>query len=254
MVYLGLSPTLTFIGYLSGNEAWVNAGAWVVSPWPMFLIGSGILILSGVILSSGMRFYLMVQKWIFTIAVLGSVMLIFTLLPYSNADFIASFNALMGPILSVENPYTEIISSGREAGWAWDGKTDWTQTWLVSNWPFLPLVGAAFSIAIGGEIKSVEKSQKWGMLGAVATATIVWVITIYLCTDRFRLRVPRHRRVQFPGRHRRSGRSDHHPAGRCAHRLAADLHSRLARLHLLDVDVDSRHAHIWSSRHRRLVF
>lgn len=185
MVYLGLSPTLTFIGYLSGNEAWVNAGAWVVSPWPMFLIGSGILILSGIILSSGMRFYLTVQKWVFGIAVLGSVMLIFTLLPYSNADFIASFNALMGPILSVENPYQAIIASGREAGWAWDGETDWTQTWLVSNWPFLPLVGAAFSIAIGGEIKSVEKSQKWGMLGAVFTATVAWMITIYLCTDRF---------------------------------------------------------------------
>ena len=34
----------------------------------------------------------------------------------------------------------------------------------------LPLIGAAFSIAIGGEIKSVQKSQTVGMLGAVFVA------------------------------------------------------------------------------------
>ena len=41
----GLSPMLTFIGYLTGSDAWVAAGAWVVEPVPLFLIGSGILVL-----------------------------------------------------------------------------------------------------------------------------------------------------------------------------------------------------------------
>ena len=185
IIYLGLSPALTFVGYLTGSDAWVNAGAWVVSPWPMFLIGSGILILSGLILSMGMRFYLTIQKVVFSAAILGSLVLIVALLPYSNADFIASFNTLMAPILSVESPYEEIIKTGREAGWAWDGQTDWTQTWLVSNWPFLPLIGSAFSIAIAGEIKSVERSQTYGMLCAIGLSLAIWLVTIALCLDRF---------------------------------------------------------------------
>ena len=46
-------------------------------------------------------------------------------------------------------------------------------------------MGAAFSIAIGGEVKSVEKSQTIGMLGAVVGATLLWVITISLCNSIF---------------------------------------------------------------------
>lgn len=185
IVLLGVSPALTFTGYLTENDALVAAGAWVVEPWPLFLIGSTILALSGLILSAGMKFYLMTQKIVFSAALLGSVLLIVVLLGGSNAEFVAKFDALMGPILGVEGAYQAIIDSGRAEGWNWTGETDWTQTWLVSNWPFLPLVGAAFSIAIGGEIKSVERSQTYGMLGAVAGAVLIWVITIYLCNQVF---------------------------------------------------------------------
>jgi len=185
IILLGISPALTFIGYLSGSDAWVAAGAWVVEPWPMFIIGSAILVLSGVILSAGMKFYLRTQRIVFTAALLGSLLLIIVLLSGSNAEFVANFNALMAPILAVDEPYQAIIASGHENGWAWDGNIDWTQTWLVSNWPFLPLIGAAFSIAIGGEVKSVERSQTVGMLGAVVGATVIWLITITLCNSVF---------------------------------------------------------------------
>jgi amino acid transporter len=185
IVLIGISPMLTFIGILTGSPGFEAAGAWVVEPWPLFIIGSLILILSGVILSAGMKFYLLTQRIIFTTALLGSVLLIIVLATGSNAEFVANFNAIMGPTLGVDQPYQAIIASGRENGWAWDGETDWVQTWLVSNWPFLPLVGAAFSIAIGGEVKSVERSQTVGMLGAVVGATVLWVITIGLSTSVF---------------------------------------------------------------------
>ena len=185
IVLLGISPALTFTGYLTGSEALVNAGATVTEPWPMFLIGAGILILSGIILSAGMRFYLLTQKIVFTVAVAGSLLLIVVLMGGSNAEFVPAFDKLMTPILGVDNPYQAIIASGRENGWAWDGSWDGTQTWLVSNWPFLPLVGAAFSIAIGGEIKSVERSQTFGMLGAIAGAVVIWLVTITLCNSVF---------------------------------------------------------------------
>ena len=46
-----------------------------------------------------------------------------------------------------------MISSGKAGGWSNPG-FDLGQTLKASNWAFLPLIGAAFSIAIGGEIKS----------------------------------------------------------------------------------------------------
>ena len=185
IVLLGISPAFTFIGYITGSEAWVSAGAWVLKPVPLFIIGSVILVASGTILSSGMRFYLMTQRFVLSAAILGSILLIVVLLGATNEEFIANFNSLMGPILKIDNPYQAIIASGKSNGWGWDGTTDWTQTWLVSNWPFLPLIGAAFSIAIGGEVKSVEKSQTYGMLGAILLATIIWVITITLALNVF---------------------------------------------------------------------
>lgn len=185
--YLGLSPAFYLIGVLTDSDGWINASGWILEPWPMFLIGSAILILSGVVLGAGMRFYLNTQKFVISAALIGSAILIFVLLPYSNADFIASFNAIIGPTLGEGGSYEAVIASGREQGWGagWDGTTDWRQTWLVANWPFLPLIGSAFSIAIGGEVKSAEKSHTWGMLGAIAVTVVIWLITIWLCIDRF---------------------------------------------------------------------
>lgn len=184
IIILGAAPALTVIGQITGSDPLVAAGAWLLEPWPMFLVGSAILILSGAILTSGMRFYLTTQKIVFTCALLGSVVLILVLAVYDRADFIAAFNQLMAPILAVDEPYQAIIASGREAGWTTEGNS-WQQTWLLSNWPFLPLIGAAFSIAIGGEIKAVEKSQTYGMLGAIAGAVVIWFITIWLAINVF---------------------------------------------------------------------
>ena len=103
---------------------------------------------------------------------------------------------------------------------------------LISNWPFLPLIGAAFSIAIGGEIKSVGKSQTVGMLGAVLVATVAWVITVWLAYKVFGF--------EFLGTAvfnvlYRQWRPDHadRPVDRAAHRyshqIAADHGDHLAR-------------------------
>jgi basic amino acid/polyamine antiporter, APA family len=97
----------------------------------------------------------------------------------SRQQFVTNLNELIGPSLNVPDPYNAIIASGKEKGWGEPGFDLW-QTMLLSNWPFLPLIGAAFSIAIGGEIKSVQKSQTFGRLGATLVATVAWLITVWL--------------------------------------------------------------------------
>lgn len=179
IVTLALAPMFGALNLLTGNATFLAISEWMLEPWATFLIGSAILIISHVVLSFGMRFYLTLNKWVFILAMLSSAILILTLAMYTREDFVTSLNTLAGPALGVPDAYNAIIASGKEHGWDTPGSTVW-QTILVSNWPFLPLVGAAFSIAIGGEIKSVGKSQTFGMLGAVVIATIAWMITVWL--------------------------------------------------------------------------
>src|SRR3990170_1562670 len=50
-----------------------------------------ILVLSGVILAAGMKRYFLIQKIVFTTALLGSLLLILVLLTGSNEEFVAQF-------------------------------------------------------------------------------------------------------------------------------------------------------------------
>ena len=98
----------------------------------------------------------------------------------TREQFVANLNELVGPSLGVPDAYNAIIASGKEKGWGEAGIDLW-QTIFMSNWPFLPLIGAAFSIAIGGEIKSVGKNRRpWACSGACSVATVAWMITVWL--------------------------------------------------------------------------
>jgi basic amino acid/polyamine antiporter, APA family len=184
IVILALAPMFGALNLLTGNESFLTISQTMLKPWATFLIGSAILILSHIVLSYGMRFYLTVNKWVFILAMASTVLMIVTLAMGSREQFMTNLNELVGPSLGVPDAYNAIIASGKEKGWGEAGFDVW-QTILVSNWPFLPLIGAAFSIAIGGEIKSVAKSQTIGMLGSVVLATVCWIITVYLAYQVF---------------------------------------------------------------------
>ena len=179
MVILALAPMFAALNLLTGNETFLTISKTMLEPWATFLIGAAILLVSQVVLSYGMRFYLTLNKWVFILAMASTVFLIVVLAMSTREQFVANLNELIGPSLGVPDAYNAIIASGKEKGWGEAG-TDLWQTILMSNWPFLPLIGAAFSIAIGGEIKSVGKSQTVGMLGAVLVATVAWIITVWL--------------------------------------------------------------------------
>jgi amino acid transporter len=178
IVTLALAPMFSALSLLTGNEAFLAISKTMLEPWVTFLIGAAILVLSHVVISYGMRFYLTVNKWVFIFAMASTIILIVTLALGSREQFVNNFNTLLGPSLGTD-AYNAVIASGKEKGWGEAG-FDWWQTILVSNWPFLPLIGAAFSIAIGGEIKSVRRSQTIGMLGAVFVATVAFVVTVWL--------------------------------------------------------------------------
>ena len=242
------------LNLLTGNETFLTISQTMLEPWATFLIGAAILLLSQVVLSYGMRFYLTLNKWVFILAMASTVFLIVVLAMSTREQFVANLNELVGPSLGVPDAYNAIIASGKEKGWGEAGFDLW-QTILVSNWPFLPLIGAAFSIAIGGEIKSVGKSQTVGMLGAVFVATVAWLITVWLAYKVFGFEFLG--TAVFNTLTANGGlTTPTDPVDRAAHRhshqIAADHRAHVARACAVDVDVDSGDAYVWRPGRRRL--
>jgi APA family basic amino acid/polyamine antiporter len=180
LVQLGIAPSVTAIGIITDKPGVESFGTDLAGKWGTFLIGSAALIIGAVILASGMRRFFFSQKVMFTIAVLGTLVFIGALIFTSRADFVSNWNSVMGDRLGVGNDaYNGVIQAAQKAGWS-DPGFDWKQTLLFSNWAFLPLIGAAFSISIGGEIKQVGRGQTLGIIGAITMSVVVWIISIAL--------------------------------------------------------------------------
>jgi basic amino acid/polyamine antiporter, APA family len=175
IVTIGIIPMFTMGAVITGNDTLQSIADTLSGEWATFLLGTLVLLIAGGILTSGMRRFFLSQKIIFTIAMIGSLLLLVILATGSRTDFVTNFNQLFGPDVT----YQGVVEAAKEGGWSDPGFT-WKQTLLASNWWFLPLIGAAFSIAIGGEIKSVTKSQTWGMLGAILVCAVVWLISVPL--------------------------------------------------------------------------
>ena len=79
MVILALAPMFAALSLLTGNETFQTISETMLQPWCTFLIGAAILILSQVVLSYGMRFYLTVNKWTFILAMASTVFMIVVL-------------------------------------------------------------------------------------------------------------------------------------------------------------------------------
>jgi basic amino acid/polyamine antiporter, APA family len=180
LAQLGIAPAVTAVGILTDSSGIEDFGARLAGEWGTFLIASTALTIGAIILISGMRRFFFTQKVMFTIAVLGTLVFLGTLIGLSRAEFVANFNELMGCRLDVgDDAYRGVVTAASEAGWS-DPGFDWGQTILLANWAFLPLIGSAFSISIGGEIKQVSRGQTIGILGAIIGAVTVWLISFAL--------------------------------------------------------------------------
>ncbi len=180
LTQLGIAPAVTTVGIISNNSGLESFGTDLAGKWGTFGIGSGALIIGAIILASGMRRFFFSQKVMFTIALVGTLIFLGTLLATSRSDFVGAFNSLMGKRLSVgPDAYHGVVSAAQKAGWS-DPGFDWKQTIYLANWAFLPLIGGAFSISIGGEIKQVTKGQTIGILSAIVGSVVVWLISFAL--------------------------------------------------------------------------
>lgn len=177
---MGIAPTVTAIGAMTKTQWAINLGVSLAEPGWTFLVSTVVLLWAGWILVSGMKRFFLTQKIVFATAMIGSIVLIIVLATTTRAGFAHNFNHYFGPGAT----YKGVIAEAHKHGWSL-GTSSFKNTLLASNWFFLPLIGAAYSIAIGGEIKSSKRAQPLGMLGAIALSMVVWVITMILANEVF---------------------------------------------------------------------
>jgi amino acid transporter len=178
IVTVGIAPFLATVGTVAKNQTLLDWAASASSPNGIFWIGAAILVVAGLLLTSGTRRYFQTQKVLFAIAILGTVVLAVLLALGSRSTFAAHLSSLGGL------DYDKVIATARDNGFVHAGFDLGTSaTFLV--WPLLPLLGAVQSVGIGGEVKRVRRSQLWGILGALISCTLVIALFDLLASHAF---------------------------------------------------------------------
>lgn len=166
IVVVGLSPFFATVGSIADNQTMVTWAGDVAKPQGVFWIGTGLLVLAGLLLASGTRRYFTVQRILFGIAIVGTAIFMLVLLFGSRGTFESNLTSVAGL------DYDKVIGAAEKNGYASQG-FDFGTTLEFMIWPLLPLLGAIQSIGIGGEVKRVQRSQLFGMLGAVIGAGLL---------------------------------------------------------------------------------
>jgi amino acid transporter len=161
LVQVGLASFFATVGSVGGSDTLVGWAADVSTPRGVFWIGTGVLLLAGLLLATGTRRYFTVQKVLFAVALIATGIAVVVMLFGSRESFQTNLTDLTGL------NYDGVIETAESNGYVASSGIDWGETFKFLVWPLLPLLGAVQSIGIGGEIKKVRRSQIVGMLGAV---------------------------------------------------------------------------------------
>jgi amino acid transporter len=178
IVTVGLSSFFATVGGVADSsrlESWAGS---VAKPAGVFWIGTLLLVVAGGLLVSGTRRYFQVQKVLFAIAVLGTLVLIVVMLVGSRSTFRNNLSSIAGL------DYGQVVSKATAKGYTHKG-FDFGETVKFLIWPLLPLLGAVQSIALGGEVKRVRRTQLVGMLGAVIGTGVLIALFAVLATRAF---------------------------------------------------------------------
>jgi basic amino acid/polyamine antiporter, APA family len=170
---VGLAPFFTILASLTHSSAIMQLALNMQTKNAQFIIGSALIVLCGILLISGMKRFFFVQKIMFFIAIIGTIAMIIALASYPHQQFIANFNDLMSQLGA--SPYNTVIEKAKAAGWNSAG-FNWWQTLRLSVWPIVPLLGGVLSMGIGGEIRQVEKSQTWGIIGSIVFCGLLFAL------------------------------------------------------------------------------
>jgi len=173
-VTVGLGPSLTAVGLVSGHHSLVTAGNDLATSqgW-QFAIGTLLILVSAVLLAGGWRWTTRIMNgfWILMMLGLGTVFLV--LIFKSHAGFVNSFNHFAGSITGEKDSYNSIIANARKEG------LDTSPAFSMHNtWPTWALICsltlfAWLSIYISGEVRRARDTTQMKVMGLASTVHVV---------------------------------------------------------------------------------
>lgn len=178
LITIGLSPALFSVGALTGSKGMMQLAISARDPVIQFVIGGAAIIISGIVLISGIRIFFTFQKVLLAIAVLGTFCAIIVLIKASPSDFIVRFDSAFNDYLPSASKAV-LTASPQSSQWVFSFKA----TILAAVWPLLSYVGSIFSVNIGGEVRNVQRSQFIGMFGSLIIAALI-MVTLSILGDR----------------------------------------------------------------------
>lgn len=182
VAWLGLATLFTYLGGATGSAGFISMGAWLQSPWGMFLVGSLIIWATCALLCISTKGYFRFNNvTFFGCAMLGTVIVIILLAIGSQADFITRFNEFSATFTpDVSDAYHSTIEAAKNTGYVYPAEApfSWYQTLLVSTWFYLPLAYAIMCASYAGEIKDVKKTMLFSMPGAVVWCAVFFALLV----------------------------------------------------------------------------
>jgi amino acid transporter len=179
IVVVGLAPLFSSIGFLTHTPGLATASSWMSTHTGTFIVGAAVLVVTGLVPMLGIRKLLLLNRVMFAIAVIGIVLGLGVLLFTSKASFLTQF------VAETHLRPAQVIHAAVGTGYSAGAGFYWSQTLKLTVWPAGYLAFAVMSSAIGGEIKTVRRSQFIGMVGAVVVATLAIIVYIPLADHVF---------------------------------------------------------------------
>jgi basic amino acid/polyamine antiporter, APA family len=172
-VTVGLGPSLTAVGLVSGDNSLVTAGNDLATSenW-QFAIGTLLILVSAALLAGGWRWTTRIMNgfWVLMMLGLGTVFLV--LLFKSQDGFVTSFNQFAGSITGESNTYNSIIDSAHKEG------IDTSPAFSMDNtWPTWAAICSLsifswLSIYISGEVRRAKDTTQ---MKVMSLATLVHI-------------------------------------------------------------------------------
>ena len=178
--FQGVAPMLAGIGFVTNNPQMISMSQWAGTPNAYFMIGIISIIFYGSLLASGMKNYFNFQKIIFVIAVASTIVVIALLATTSQDTFITRFNAFSKPYSNLDDTYHAIIQTASQSGFTSGAPSSLLETVFFFVWPWLAIGFCMTSASYSGEVKSVKKSQLFGMVGSVLVTGVLFFLLLFL--------------------------------------------------------------------------
>jgi amino acid transporter len=172
-VTVGLGPSLTAVGLVSGHHSLVTAGNELATSkgW-QFGVGTAMILGSAVLLAGGWRWTTRIMNSLWALMMLGLGTVFLVLIFKSHAGFIHSFNQFAGSITGESDTYKSIIVNAHKEG------VDTSPGFSMNNtWPTWALICsltlfAWLSIYISGEVRRARDTTQMKVMGLASTVHV----------------------------------------------------------------------------------